>query len=68
MNGQFSLIWKTASERIVNLKVWDMAGKLVAEQIESMEGQIWESKSMDLANGIYFVEVNGQRERWVIAR
>jgi hypothetical protein len=68
LNGQFSLIWKTASERMLNLKVWDMAGKLVAEQTETMEGQIWESKPMDLSNGIYIVEVNGQRQRWVIAQ
>jgi hypothetical protein len=68
LNGQFSLIWKTASERMLNLKVWDMAGKLVAEQTEAMEGQIWESKTMELANGIYIVEVNGQRQRWVIAQ
>ena len=68
LNGQFSLIWKTASERMLNLRVWDMAGKLIAEQTETMEGQIWETKSMDLSNGIYIVEVNGQRQRWVIAQ
>ena len=53
---------------LLNLKVWDMAGKLVAEQTEVIEGQIWESKSMDFSNGIYIVEVNGQRQRWVIAQ
>jgi hypothetical protein len=68
LDGQFSVVWTTASERMLYLKVWDLSGKLVAEQSETIEGQIWESKSMDLANGIYFVEVNGQRQRWVIAR
>jgi hypothetical protein len=53
---------------LLNLKVWDMAGKLVAEQTEAIEGQIWESKPMELSNGIYLVEVNGQRQRWVIAQ
>jgi hypothetical protein len=68
LDGQFAVVWTTASERMLYLKVWDLSGKLVAEQSETIEGQIWESKSMDLANGIYFVEVNGQRQRWVIAR
>jgi hypothetical protein len=68
LNGQFSLIWETSEERLLNLKVWDLSGKLVAEQSAFMNGQIWESKQMDLANGIYFVEVNGQRQRWVIAQ
>ncbi len=68
LSGQFSLIWETSAERLLNLKVWDLSGKLVAEQSEFMEGHIWESKQMDLANGIYFVEVNGQRQRWVIAK
>jgi hypothetical protein len=68
LNGQFSLIWKTNTERLLNLKVWDMSGKLVAEYSELMEGHIWESSQMNLANGIYFVEVNGQKQRWVIAQ
>jgi hypothetical protein len=67
-NGQFTLVWKTSSERDLNMKVWDLSGKLVAAQSENMNGQIWESKPLDLANGIYVVEVNGQRQRWVITQ
>ncbi len=67
-NGQFTLVWKTSSERNLNMKVWDLSGKLVVSQSENMNGQIWESKPLDLANGIYVVEVNGQKQRWVIAQ
>lgn len=68
VDGQFTLMWNTAEERGLNVKVWDLSGKLIDAYQGSMTGQVWEGNGMNLANGIYFVDVNGKRQRWVVAK
>jgi hypothetical protein len=61
-SGSFNIAIKELKGKNAQIKVWDMSGRVLHIQQESTAGSLETELNLNLASGMYFVEVSTEKE------